>query len=128
MAILYVGTTSSNVSAVTPDPSSLEYGYMDISAPDAGRTLAPNNPMIKMRTSSKRKLNITWTLITFAQASAILQAFSPEYFYIRYYDIEDAAWETRQFYAGDRSAPAQWMNVPGRTDRVATLSFDVIEV
>ena len=83
--------------------------------------------MQKMRTSRKRKLNISWTLITFAQASAILQAFSPEYFWVRYFDIEDNTWELREFYAGDRTAPVQWMNVPGRDDRVSNLSFDIIE-
>lgn len=126
MAILYVGTQSSQ-SAVTPDPSALQYGYQDISSSDAGRTLASGNPMQKMRTSRKRKLNISWTLITFAQASAILQAFSPEYFWVRYFDIEDNTWELREFYAGDRTAPVQWMNVPGRDDRVSNLSFDIIE-
>lgn len=128
MAILYVGTSSSSTQAVSPDPAALQYGYMDISSADAGRTLAQGNPMKKMRTSRKRKLNITWNLITFSQASTILKAFSPEYFYVTYFDIEDNAWETRQFYAGDRTAPVQWMNVPGRENRVTTLSFDIIEV
>ena len=128
MTILYVGTSTSSLSPVSPDPSALQYGYMDISSADAGRTLASGNPMIKMRTSRKRKLNITWTLITFSQASAILRAFNPEYFYVEYYDIEDDEWQVRKFYAGDRTAPVQWMNVPGREDRVSTLSFDIIEV
>ena len=128
MTILYVGTTSSSQVPIHPDPSALQYGYMDISSADAGRTLASGNPMKKMRTSRKRKLNITWTLITFSQASAILRAFKPEYFYVKYYDIEDDEWQVRQFYAGDRTAPVQWMNVPGRDDRVSTLSFDIIEV
>ena len=128
MAILYVGTTATNTTAVSPDPASLDYGYMDISAPDAGRTLAPGNPMLKMRTSRKRKLNISWTLVTFAQASAILQAFAPEYFYVRYFDIEDGMWEVRKFYSGDKSMPVKWMNLPNREDRVTNLSFDVIEV
>jgi len=128
MTILYVGTSSSSQTAVSPDPSALQYGYMDISSPDAGRTLAIGNPMLKMRTSRKRKLNVTWTLITFAQASAILKAFSPEYIWVRYFDIEDNRWSVRRFYTGDKTAPVQWMNVPGRENRVSSLSFDLIEV
>ena len=128
MAILSVGTSSSSLTAISPDPAAIQYGYMDISSADAGRTLASGNPMLKMRTSRKRKLNITWNLITFAQASGILRAFKPEYFYVRYFDIEDNEWQVRYFYAGDRTAPVQWMNVPGKTDRVSSLSFDIIEV
>lgn len=129
MAMLMVGTSASSLAAVTPDPSSLTYGLQDISASDAGRVHDGTNRMYKMRTSQKRKLQLTWTLITAEQASAILQAFNPEYVHVRYFDVLDGQLETREFYVGDRTAPFKWYQIPGQTygTRVSTLSFDIIE-
>lgn len=127
MAVLAVGTSASSLWEVTPDPSELTFGLQDISSPDAGRVLDPGNTMYKMRTSQKRKLNITWTLPTQAQATAILQAFNAEYFYVRYFDPLDGQIETREFYAGDRSAPFKWYQLPGKGTRFTTVSFNIIE-
>lgn len=81
--------------------------------------------MYKMRTSQKRKLNISWTMLDAQQAATILQAFNAEYFYVQYWDVMDGKWEVREFYAGDRTAPFKWMNVRGTY--LSTLSFDIIE-
>lgn len=127
MPMLMVGDTPQSLSAVTPDPSSLSWGLQDISSSDAGRVQDAGNTMYKMRTSQKRKLDLVWTLLTDAQASAILSAFNPEYFYVRYFDVMDGAWQVRQFYAGDRSAPFQWFQLPVKGTRLATVSFNIIE-
>lgn len=127
MAVLEVGTTLNNLKAISLDPSSLVWGLQDISSSDAGRTHSAGNPMYKMRTSQKRKLDITWTMPTPAQASEILKAFNPEYFYVRYFDPMDNQRETRLFYAGDRSAPFKWYDLKGKGTRFANLSFNVIE-
>ena len=124
-AVLSVGASPTSLKAISPDPSSLSWGLQDISASDAGRVHDPGNTMYKMRTSQKRKLDITWTMPTADQASAILQAFNPEYFYVQYWDAMDGQWEVREFYAGDRSAPLKWMNMRGTY--FATLSFNIIE-
>lgn len=125
MALLAVGTTSSNVSDVLPDPSSMTWGLQDVSASDAGRT--QDGTMQKMLVTQKRKLSITWTLPTAAQAAAILSAFNHEYFWVRYFDPMANALQTRCFYVGDRSAPFKWYSLPGKGTRYETVSFDIIE-
>lgn len=126
MAILAVGTSASNLVNISLDPSSLEWGLQDISASDAGRVQDGGNTMYKMRLSQKRKLNITWTMPTRAQAAEILQAFNPEYIYVRYFDPMENALNIREFYVGDRSAPFKWVDIMGGT-RLTTLSFNIIE-
>lgn len=127
MSILLVGSSSSSLRAISPDPSSLTYGLQDISSSDAGRVQDDGNTMYKMRTSQKRKLDLTWTLITAQEASTILQAFNPEYVYVRYFDFLSGDYETRCFYVGDRSAPVQWFGLPGKGTRLTTVSFNIIE-
>lgn len=127
MTMLYVGTSSSNLSAISLDPAQITWGLQDISASDAGRVQDAGNTMYKMRTSQKRKLQLTWNLPTAAQAAEILQAFNHEYFYVRYFDPMEGAWNVRQFYAGDRSAPFKWFSLPHKGTRYTTLSFDIIE-
>lgn len=117
-----------NGQAISPDPSSMEWGLQDISASDAGRVQDAGNTMYKMRTSQKVKLNLTWTMPTAAQASAILQAVNPEYFTATYFDPMANAFQTKTFYVGDRSAPMKWYNLGGiQGTRYSTLSFDIIE-
>lgn len=127
MAMLAVGPSSGSLTELPLDPSSLTWGLQDISSSDAGRVQDSGNTMYKMRTSQKRKLTLTWTQPTDAQAAAILQAFNAEYFHVRYWDVMDGRWEVREFYAGDRSAPFQWFQVPGHGTRMTTISFDIIE-
>ena len=126
MAVLAVGSSPSSLHEISLDPSSLEWGLQDISSSDAGRVQDSGNTMYKMRLSQKRKLNITWTMPNRGQASEILQAFNAEYFYVRYFDPMENAWNVRQFYAGDRSAPFKWVDIMGGT-RLTTLSFNIIE-
>ena len=127
MAMLSVGSSPSNLTDITLDPAQLTWGLQDISAADAGRVQDAGNTMYKMRTSQKRKLQITWNLPTAAQAAQILQAFNPEYFYVRYFDPMEGDWSTREFYVGDRTAPFKWFNLPKKGTRYTTLSFDIIE-
>jgi hypothetical protein len=127
-AMLSVGPSVNSLVEIHPDPQSLTWGLQDISSSDAGRTLAAGNPMYKMRTSQKRKLQITWVMLTDAQISTILKAFNPEYFYVRYWDAMDGQFITRRFYAGDRTAPVKWFQLKKKGTRFATLSFDIIEV
>ena len=127
MAMLSVGTNPSNLVDISLDPAQLTWGLQDISASDAGRVQDAGNMMYKMRTSQKRKLQLTWSHPTGAQAAEILQAFNPEYVHVKYWDPMDDAWNIREFYVGDRSAPFKWYSVPGKGTRYSTLSFDIIE-
>lgn len=126
-AVLAVGTSSSSLTDISPDPSALTWGLQDISSADAGRVQDAGNTMHKMRTSQKRKLALTWAEPTAAQVSAILTAFNPEYVWVRYWDAMAGEEQVRQFYVGDRSAPLRWVRLPGRGTRFQTLSFDIIE-
>lgn len=126
MAVLYIGESSGSTAAISPDPYKLEWGLMDVSSDDAGRVMDANATMYKERICQKRKLNVAWREITNSQASAILRAVNPEYFYVRYWDVMDNRWETREFYVGDRSAPFRWFEILGGT-RYSEVSFDLIE-
>lgn len=127
---LSVGTAVGSLVDVPAEPDSIAYGLMDISAPDAGRVQDQGNTMYKDRISQKRKLQLSWTDIALADASAILRMFNPEYVYVRYLDVLDGEFETRQFYVGDRTSPFRQISVADATGRrtvMATLSFDIIE-
>lgn len=123
--MISVGTSSSSLTKITPDPASLTWGLQDISASDAGRT--QSGYMYKMQVTQKRKLQLQWTLLTAAQASVILQAFNHEYFYCKYWDALNNRFETREFYVGDRTAPFQWFQLDKKGTKFATVSFDIIE-
>ena len=126
MTMLYVGTSSGNLSPISLDPSSMEWGLQDVSASEAGRT--QDGTMLKMLVAQKRKLSLSWAEPTAAQTAEILQAFNHEYVYVRYHDAMSNAMETRQFYVGDRSAPFRWFQLPGKGTRYKVVSFDIIEV
>lgn len=122
MAMLWV-----NGVEIVPDPSSMTWGLQDISAADAGRVHDAGNTMYKMRTSQKRKIQLTWTLLTATQVAGILNAFNSEYFDVTYWDAMGDSLQTRTFYAGDRTAPVKWFGLASKGTRFATLSFDIIE-
>lgn len=122
-----VGPSPSNLTEVDPTPASCIWGLQDVSSPDAGRVHDANNTMYKMRTSQKRKLQLTWTFLSAEEVSRILKAFNAEYFYVRFLDAMEGRLLTRQFYAGDRTAPVKWYKLPRRGTLFATLSFDIIE-
>lgn len=127
MSMLSVGPTASNLTDISPDPAVMTWGLQDISASDAGRVQDAGNTMYKMRTSQKRKLNLTWNYPTSEQAARILQAFNPEYVFVRYFDPMDGSYNVREFYVGDRSAPFKWFNLHGKGTRYSSISFDIIE-
>lgn len=127
MAMLAVGTSPGNLTEISLDPSTMQWGLQDISTADAGRVHDGENLMYKERTSQKRKLMLTWAYPTAAQASEILKAFNPEYVWVRFFDPMENALLVRQFYVGDRSAPVKFYNIPRLGTRMETLSFDIIE-
>lgn len=112
------------VNGVTmPQPSAYEWSLQDVSAPDSGRT--EDALMHKDRVAQKRKLKLTWRIKSTDTVAFILQAFDPEYFDVRYWDMKDNCYETRTFYAGDRTAPVKTWFVGKHI--IETVSFDIIE-
>lgn len=104
-------------------PSSLTWGLQDVSASDAGRT--QDTIMHKNLIGKKRKISMAWNNPTPEEAHAILTAFDPEYFRVKYYDPLDGAEVTRTFYAGDKTAPVKTWSVGNK--RYEQISFDIIE-
>ena len=122
---LQVGASASSLVAVrTPDR--LDWGLQHVSAADSGRTNDANATMHKNRVAQKRKITLSWSDPDDETVASILQAFNPEYVYVRYRDAMSNQFETRLFYSGDKSAPVKWMTVGGVV--YSTLSFDIIEV
>lgn len=129
-ATIQIGPTRSGLVDIPVEPDVLEWGLNDISSSDAGRVQDANMTMHKNRVAQKRKLQLSWTNPTIAQASAILQMVDPEYFFVRYLDPKSGGYQTREFYAGDLSAPFRQIVVndpDGTRSTVTSLSFNVIE-
>ena len=108
---------------VLPQPYIYQWSIQDVSAPDAGRTL--DATMHKLMVAQKRKLVLGWRGKDTGTTSLILQAFNPEYFEVRYFDMLDNQYEYRTFYAGDKTVPVKLWWV-GR-HLIETISFDIIE-
>ena len=125
---IMVGKSTSNLSPLPVEPTAITYGLQDISAADAGRTQDANVTMHKNRIAQKRKLSLSWTNPTLAEASAIMKAFNPEYIYIRYIDVMEGGYVIKQFYRGDISSAFREIRDKTANSVMSTLSFDVIEV
>ena len=104
-----------------PCPSTYQYELSDVSDADAGRT--EDGLMHKMRIAQKVHIQLSWTYITNAEASTILNAFDPEYISVQYLDPKANSYQTKTFYVGDRSAPVY----NTRLGLWASISFNIIE-
>lgn len=102
-------------------PASYLYKLEDVSAADSGRT--EDTVMFKNRVGQLVGIELSWTYLSTAEASALLNIFNPEYIYVEYLDLKQGTFVTSQFYVGNRSAPyynatkGLWTN----------LSFNLIE-
>ena len=106
-----------------PCPSGYQWGLMDVSMGESGRT--DDALMHKNRVAQKRKLELEWVGKDWQTTARIMQAVNPEYISVRYPDMMSGTYETRTFYVGDRTAPVKfWW-----TDRkmIEKISFNLIE-
>ena len=106
-----------------PNPSRLNWSLQDVSIGDSGRD--DTGYMFKGRVCQKRKLELEWSAVSPSVASTILQAFNPEYINVRYFDPMANAWQIKNFYVGDRSAPVKIWSVNQKI--FETVKFDIIE-
>lgn len=106
-----------------PCPSGFNWGLMDISAAESGRT--DDTTMHKNRVGQKRKIGLTWVAKDWQTTAMIISAFNPEYINVTYPDMMSGTYETRIFYVGDRSAPVKWWWIGNQ--RTESISFDIIE-
>lgn len=104
-----------------PCPSSFIWKLEDVSASDAGRT--EDAKMHKKRISQVRGIELSWQNVGTDVASAVLNAFNPEYITVKYLDPMSNGFRTSVFYVGNRSSPMYnasmglWQNI----------SFNIIE-
>lgn len=120
--LIRVGTTQNNLVDM-PNPSKMNWSHQDVSQGDSGRD--DTGYMFKGKVTEKIKLELSWSAVTPDKASIILQAFKPEYIYVRYFDPELNSYRIMEAYVGDRSAPVRiWTD---QSKLYETLSFDVIE-
>ena len=120
--LIKVGTTQNNLVDM-PNPSKVDWGYQDVSQGDSGRD--DTGYMYKGKVTEKIKLQLTWSAVSPEKASVILQAFKPEYFYIRYFDPEINGYRIMEAYSGDKTAPVKiWSD---NQKIYESLNFDVIE-
>jgi len=105
------------------EPSEFTWGLNDVDASDSGRT--QDGKMHRNRVTQKRKINLSWSMPTPDETSAILSAFNPQYFDVTYFDPLDNATMTRTFYASDKSAPVHvWQ---ANKKYYTSVSFNIIE-
>ena len=102
-------------------PSAYQYDLQDVSASNAGRT--EDGKMHKERIGQCVKLELRWDYIPSADVAVILQAFNPEYFNVTYLDAKSGTFLTKEFYAGDRTAPMYNAKLGLWTN----LTFNIIE-
>lgn len=120
--LIKVGPTQNNLVDM-PNPSKMDWSYQDVSQGDSGRD--DTGKMYKGKVTDKVKLALSWNGITPAVASQILQAFKPEYIYVRYFDPELNNYRIMEAYTGDKTAPARIWTVNNKI--YENVSFDVIE-
>lgn len=107
-----------------PDPSSLQWGLQTVSDQNAGRTT--DGKMHVNMITEKRKLELSWTGVSFAVASEILQAVHHETFQVTYLDALTNTTQTRTFYVGDRTAPVY--SYSNGYKWYSNVAFNIIEV
>lgn len=121
---LMVGTSSDSLVDM-PAPDDISWGLQDVSSSDAGRVNDSSATMYKNRVAQKRKLSLSWKNPDGDTTSTILQAFNPEYVWVRYLDPLVGSYQIRQFYTGDKTAPVRLITVGGVS--YSSVSFDIIE-
>lgn len=81
-------------------PSDMQVGIMDLSRAERNA----NGTMIIERIATKRKLELSYTFLTKAQLSTILNQVSSVFFTVTYHDPQTGSTRTGTFYVGDRQA------------------------
>lgn len=106
----------------TPLPSPTQY---DVSIQDLSKGERNVNGLLLLeRIATKRKIDLSWKMLTQAQFSLILNLVSDVFFSVAYQDPQDGS-RTGTFYCGDRKAPA--MNYVNGIVQYREVGFSIIE-
>jgi len=104
-------------------PSSFSWTKADVSGSNATRNQVAY--MYKNKIAEKRTLSLGWWCPSKEETTAILQAFSPEYVMVTYYDPLIGSDVTKEFYTGDMKADVSTWTVFNKS--YSQCSFDIIE-
>ena len=114
--------TMVDITALIPQPASMEVEIEDISESDAGRTA--DSVMQKKTIRTICALSLSWHNLRTAQASAVLGIFNPkEYFKVTFLDPYTGSYQTKTFYLGNRTVPMY----SAELDVWSNISFKLIE-
>ena len=105
-----------------PTPSDFQVGVMDISKAERNAT----GKMIIERIAVKRKLFITYSYITAADAAKVLKLVAPTYYTVTYFDPLANQMQSIQVYCGDRQLGM--IDYQNGVPRYKDFSFNLIEL
>lgn len=90
--------------ALIPSPKEFKVTVLDI---DNGETTVrtSDGTLNRDRVAVKRQVDLAWGILTWLEASIILQAISGVYFELYYPDPMAGAYITKTFYVGNRPSP-----------------------
>jgi hypothetical protein len=104
-----------------PTPSDFSVGVQDLSKAERNA----RGTMIIERIATKRKLDLSWSYLTAAQLSTVLNAVSPVFFTVTYVDPVTNANRSATFYCGDRNVGM--IDFRGGVPRYKDVKFSLIE-
>lgn len=122
MAMFQYCKTQSGTFVDVLDPSEVSFGIQDISDPDAGRDASLR--MWKGRLGQKMQVALAWNNPSPSETATLLTMFDEEYFFLKFTNPKTNTTITKEFYAGDRTAPIQqwFVKDPSNPDKFRTYS------
>lgn len=106
---------------VIPTPSDYSVGIQDISKAERNA----NGTMIIERIATKRKIELSWKLLSKEQLNQILNLVSPVFFQVTYVDPQVGGTKTGTFYAGDRNCGV--LDFKNGIPRYRDIKFNLVE-
>lgn len=102
---LMIGDTAETL-AEMPSPSEMSVGLQDIDASTTTRTAdgSMHRDRIVGGADAKRKLNLKFPPLPWAEIAFLFQAIKGEFFWVKYPDPYTGTMRTAEFYSGDRTA------------------------
>lgn len=95
MALITIG------GAEIPAPTDYQVNIQDISKAERNA----KGEIIIERIATKRKIEMSWGILTQEENKILLKAVSSVFFTVKYIDPQDGGTKTGTFYCGDRTAP-----------------------
>ena len=118
-----------NINGLQCNPSVLEIGIQDVSAPDAGRDLT--GTMHPMKIGEKQTVQLEWWEPDRTEVKNVLSRVRAESFPVSYYDPNTDTWTTKTMYVGDRQVPIRMWGTDSQGNVRAwysKMSFKLIEI